>query len=168
VAQLAVAIAEEMGLPQEQIDGIYMASIIHDLGKISIPAEILSKPGHLAEEEFALIKTHPKIGHDILKEIEFPWPIAEIVFQHHERVDGSGYPSGLSGEDILIEARIITVADVVEAMSSHRPYRPALGMEKALEEVLKKRGIFYDAAVVDALVKLLKEKDFQFNKDETK
>jgi putative nucleotidyltransferase with HDIG domain len=135
VALLSVAIAEKMGMPKDQIEGIRMAGMIHDLGKISVPAEILSKPTRLTDIEFALIKTHSQVGYDILQEVDFPWPIAQMVLQHHERMDGSGYPQGLSGEDILLEARILCVADVVEAMASLRPYRPALGIEKALEEI---------------------------------
>ena len=140
-----------------------MASQIHDLGKIAVPAEILSKPGRLTEPEFSLIKTHPRAAHDILKDIEFPWPIADIVFQHHERLDGSGYPQGLSGGEILLEARILAVADVVEAMSSHRPYRPALSPEKAREEIAKGHGVIYDPAVVDACLRLMDEKRLNLN-----
>ncbi len=162
VADLAHAIAEEMGLSLDQIDGILMVGIIHDLGKMSVPAEILSKPVKLNEMEFGLIKKHPRVGYEILKEIEFPWPIAQIVLQHHERMDGSGYPSGLSGEDILLEARILAVADVVEAMASHRPYREALGLDKALEEISKNQGILYDPNVVVACLRLFKEKGFKF------
>ncbi len=162
VARLTHAIAKEMGLSEEQTEGIYMAGIIHDLGKISIPAEILSKPGKITEIEFSMIKTHPRVGYDILKNIEFPWPIAQIVLQHHERMDGSGYPQGLSGNDILLEARIVGVADVVEAMSSHRPYRPGLGIDKALEEIVQKQGILYDTEVVEACLKVFAEKGFKF------
>lgn len=154
VADLAVAIATEMNLPRDQIEGIRMAGMIHDLGKISVPAEILSKPGRLRENEFALLKAHPETGYDIIADIEFPWPIAQMVLQHHEKMDGSGYPNGLSGEDILIEARILCVSDVVEAMASHRPYRPAFGIEKALDEISENKGIFYDPEVVDALFRL--------------
>lgn len=162
VADLARAIAVEMKLSKGRIEAIHMAGVIHDLGKISIPAEILSKPGRLTEIEFSLIKTHSQAGYDILKDIEFPCPIARIVLQHHERIDGSGYPKGLLGEDTLMEARIMAVADVVEAMASHRPYRPAFGMEKALEEISKNKGILYDPEVVDACLKLVKEKGFEF------
>jgi len=162
VTQLACAIAKEMHLSEEQIEGIHMTGVIHDIGKISVPAEILTKPGQLTENEFSLIKTHPKVGFDILKIIEFPWPIAKIVLQHHERMNGSGYPSGLSGEDILLEARILSVADVVEAMASYRPYRPALGIDRALEEISQNRGVLYDPEVVDACLKLFTEKRFQF------
>ena len=154
VAELAVAIAIEMNIPKDQIEGIRMAGMIHDLGKISVPAEILSKPGRLTEIEFAFIKTHSRVGYDIIADIEFSWPIAQMVFQHHEKMNGSGYPQGLSGEDILLEARILCVADVVEAMSSHRPYRPALGLDKAMEEISENKGEFYDPEVVDALLRL--------------
>ena len=139
-----------------------MAGTLHDIGKMYVPGEILTKPGRLTEIEFNMIKTHPKAGYDILKTIEFPWPIALIVLQHHERIDGSGYPSGLPAKDILLEARILGVADVVEAMASHRPYRPALGMDKALAEISQKRGSLYDPEVVDACLKLLVEKRFKF------
>ncbi|TET10184.1 HD domain-containing protein [Candidatus Aerophobetes bacterium] len=162
VTSLASAIAAEMGLSKDQIDGIRMAGMIHDLGKISVPAEILSKPGRITEREFDIIKSHSQVGHDILKTIEPPWPIAQIVLQHHERMDGSGYPQGLSGRDIMLEARILAVADVVEAMASHRPYRPALGIDKALEEISKKQRILYDPHVVDACLKLFTERRFQF------
>jgi len=162
VTQLACAIAREMNLPEEQINGIHIAAAIHDIGKIYVPAEILSKPGRLSEPEFAIIKTHPQVGYDILKAIEFPWPVAEILLQHHERMDGSGYPRGLSGEDILLEARILGVADVVEAMSSHRPYRPALGIDKALFEILRNKKVLYDPQVVDACLKLFTKKGFKF------
>ncbi len=160
VADLACAIARECGLLEKQIEGIRMAGIIHDLGKISVPAEVLSKPSRLTANEFNLIKEHPQTGFDILKEIEFPWPIAEIVLQHHERCDGSGYPQGLSGDEILIEARIIAVADVVEAMASHRPYRPGKGLKKALDEVASNRGTFYDSNVVDACLNVFNHHKF--------
>lgn len=162
VTDLARGIAAEMGLPKDKIDGIRMAGIIHDLGKISVPVEILSKPNILSDNEYELIKVHPQVAYDILKGVEFPWPVADIILQHHERIDGSGYPSGLSGEEILIEARIIAVADVIEAMASYRPYRPSLGLDKALEEISENRGILYDVEVVDASLKLFKEKNFKF------
>ncbi len=161
VADLAQAIATEMGLPQEQIEGIRMAGLIHDLGKIAVPTEILSKPGRLNDLELSLVKTHPQVGYDILKRIDFPWPVAKIVLQHHERMDGSGYPQGLSGEEIMLEARILAVADVVEAMVSHRPYRPAHSIDEALEEISRNRGILYDPEVVDACVRLFTEKGFK-------
>jgi len=162
VANLARAIATEMGLSQEQIEGIRMAGGIHDIGKIAIPAEVLSTPNRLNGFQWGMIKTHPKVGYDILKEIEFPWPVAQIVLQHHERLDGSGYPQGLSGEEILLEARVLAVADVVEAMASHRPYRPTCGIDKALEEISQNRGVLYDAEAVDACLKLFTEKGFEF------
>ncbi len=162
VSDLARGVAVEMALSNHQIDGIRIAGLIHDLGKICVPAEILSKPGQLSETEHTLIKDHPQVGYEILKEIEFPWPVAQIVLQHHERIDGSGYPAGLCGEDILVEARTLAVADVVEAMASHRPYRPTLGRDMALEEISQNRGVLYDPDVVDACMKLLQEKDFQF------
>lgn len=157
VSSLARAIAIEMALPSGMIEGIGMAGNIHDIGKISVPAEILSKPGTLTDIQFALIKAHPKTGYEILKGIEFPWDIARIVLQHHERIDGSGYPQGLSGNDILLEARILAVADVVEAMTAHRPYRPALGIEKATEEVSLKKGKLYDPSVADAFETALRK-----------
>jgi len=160
VAQLAKEIARQMGLPEEQIEAIHLAGLVHDLGKISIPAEILSKPSRLSEVEYSLIKMHPQAGYDILKEIDFSWPIAEMVLQHHERIDGSGYPQGLRGGDILLGARILVVADVVEAMSSHRPYRPGLGVDAALEEIGSGRGTHYDAQVVDACVALFRERGY--------
>jgi PAS domain S-box-containing protein len=162
VTLLSCAIAEEMGLAEDQFDGLRMAGLIHDLGKINIPAEILSKPGRINEIEFSIIRYHPQIGHDILKTIELPWPVAQIVLQHHERMDGSGYPQGLKGDEIMLEARILMVADVVEAMASHRPYRPSLGIKLALEEISKHRGILYDQEVVDVCVKLFTKKKFGF------
>jgi len=162
VAQLACAIAEEMHLPDDTVEGIRVAATLHDIGKIYEPSEILSKPGVLTDIEFLMMKVHPQIGYDILKNIDFPWPVAEIVFQHHEKLDGSGYPRKLSGDEILKEARIIAVADVVEAMASHRPYRSALGIEAALEEISKNRGIAYDEAVVDVCLTLFRKKHFEF------
>ena len=162
VADLAQAISREMGLSEDQIEGIRVSGLVHDVGKMAIPAEILSKPGMLDEEEFALIMKHPRAGYDILKEIEFPWPIAKIVLQHHEKMDGSGYPQGLSGEEILIEAKILCVSDVVEAMASHRPYRPALGISKALEELNRKQGELYDPEVVRVCLKLFEDENFRF------
>ena len=162
-ANLARAIATEMGLSQDKIDGISMAGSIHDIGKLSIPAEILSKPTNLTEIEFPLIKEHAKKGFEMLKDVESPWPLAEIVYQHHERMDGSGYPRHLKGEEILIEARILAVADVVESMASHRPYRPALGLKAALEEVENNKGTLYDANAVDACLRLFRGKGFQLD-----
>jgi HD-GYP domain-containing protein (c-di-GMP phosphodiesterase class II) len=147
-----------MKLPKDKIEGVRIASLVHDIGKISLPAEILNKPAKLSEMEYGLIKDHSQVGYDVLKTIEFSWPIARIVLQHHERLNGSGYPQGLKGEDILLEAKIIGVADVVEAMSSHRPYRPALGIDAALEEISQNKGILYDPEVVDVCIKLFKEK----------
>jgi PAS domain S-box-containing protein/putative nucleotidyltransferase with HDIG domain len=161
VAQLACAIAKEMGLPEDQIDGIRMAASTHDIGKIRIPADILSKPGKLEEIESMIVKAHPQVGYEVLKEIDFPYPVAEAVLQHHERIDGSGYPSGLTGDQIIIEARILGVADVVEAMASHRPYRPAIGIKEAIEEISQNRGILYDAEVVDACVRLFQINGFK-------
>lgn len=157
VARLAVAIAEKMGMSEEEYKGLYLAALIHDVGKIKVPVEILTKNARLTELEFEIIKTHPEAGFDILSNIEFPWPIAEIVKQHHEKIDGSGYPQGLVGSDILLESRIITVADVVEAMSSHRPYRPALGIDTALEEIRENCGILYDSKVVNACFDVFEE-----------
>lgn len=157
VAQLAVKIAREMGLPEERVKGIGIAGTLHDIGKINVPAEILSKPGKLNNAEFMLIKAHPEVGYDILKPIEFPTPVAEMVKQHHERLNGTGYPDGMSGNDILLEAKILAVADVVEAMSSHRPYRDALGLDKALEEIKKNAGILYDEDVVSACLSLYRD-----------
>ncbi|MCK4252006.1 PAS domain S-box protein [candidate division WOR-3 bacterium] len=162
VTVLAIAIAREMNLPEEQIRGLHIAALIHDIGKIYVPAEILSRPSNLNESELALIKTHSKIGYDILKTIEFPWPIAKIVYQHHERLDGSGYPEGIKNGDILLEARILAVADMVEAMSSHRPYRPARGLKSTLEETKKNKGILYDPDVVDVCLELFNKKNFKF------
>jgi len=157
VADLASAIAVKMGIPSEQSDSIHLAGTIHDIGKMQVPTEILSKCGKLTALEFDMIKTHSQAGYDILKTIEFQWPIAEFVLQHHERMDGSGYPAGLKGESILIEARILSVADVVDAIVPHRPYRPALGIEKAQEEIFDNRGIGYDSDVVDACLSIISE-----------
>ena len=157
VAHLAVAIAKEMHIPEEQIEGIRLASVVHDVGKIRVPAEILSKPGRLSPVEYSLIQEHAQNGYEILKSIEFPWPIAQIVLQHHERLDGSGYPRGLKGEEILSEAKIMAVADVVESMMSHRPYRPGLGVDAALEEIDLNRNKLFDPAIVDVCIKLFRE-----------
>jgi PAS domain S-box-containing protein/putative nucleotidyltransferase with HDIG domain len=162
VTALAAAIAREIGLDEETIQGIELGGILHDVGKISVPAEILSKPGKISPIEFSIIKSHSESGYEILKNIAGPWPLSQMVLQHHERMDGSGYPQGLKGPDIIIEARILAVADVVEAMASHRPYRSALGIEKALDEIATNRGILYDAEVVDACVRLFREKHFNF------
>ena len=157
VSNLARAIATEMGVSEDQIQGIRLAGVIHDIGKISVPGEILSKPGKISKNEFGIIKEHPQVGHNILNTVDFPWPIAQIVLQHHERMDSSGYPDGISGENILLEARILAVADVVEAMASHRPYRASLGIDIALREILKNSGSFYDSKVVDACLRLFNE-----------
>ncbi|MBD3413548.1 MAG: HD domain-containing protein [Candidatus Aminicenantes bacterium] len=162
VADLARSIAKEMGLSVNQIDALRMAGQVHDIGKISVPSEILSKPKRLTETEFELIKSHSREGYDILKNINFPWPVAEIVLQHHERLDGSGYPDGLKNGQILIEAKVLGVADVVEAMSSHRPYRASLGKNKALEEIKKNKGILYEPEAVDVCVKLFTNKGYEF------
>jgi putative nucleotidyltransferase with HDIG domain len=162
VTRLACAIAKEMGLPEERIEGIRMAGLIHDIGKINIPAEILAKPGLLSEIQYNMVKIHPQVGYDVLKEIKFPWPVAEIVLQHHERMDGSGYPHRSSGEEIILEARILAVADVVEAMSSHRPYRAAHGLEMALDEISSNKSTLFDPDVVDICLKLF-EQGFHFD-----
>jgi HD-GYP domain-containing protein (c-di-GMP phosphodiesterase class II) len=161
VSDLARSIATEMGLSADRQDFIRIASSIHDIGKISIPSEILSKPTKLTDLEFSLIKTHPQSGYDILKDIEFPWPVANVILQHHERMDGSGYPHGIKGDDIFLEARILAIADVVEAIASHRPYRPAFGIDIALEEIEKNKGITYDEDVVNACLKLFKNKGYK-------
>ncbi|MBN1495342.1 MAG: PAS domain S-box protein [Spirochaetes bacterium] len=161
VSDLARSIATVMGLSRDRINGIRIAGSIHDIGKISIPSEILSKPGSLTEIEFKLIKTHPQMGYDILKGIDFPWPVAMTVYQHHERINGSGYPAGIAGKRIIPEARIMAVADVVEAMASHRPYRRAIGTERALEEIMNNRGTLYDGDVVDACILLFREKNYR-------
>ncbi len=159
--RLSVAIAEVMGLDEDRISALRLAAMVHDIGKIYVPADFLNKPGKLSEVEYSILWTHPTIGRDILKSVDFVWPISKIVMQHHERMNGSGYPKGLSGEDIRIEARILSVADVIDAMDSHRPYRPSLGMEKALEEIESKRGSHFDSNVVDACVHLFKEEGFK-------
>ncbi len=164
VAELARAIAKEMGLSEWQIMGIHVAGLLHDVGKVAVPAEILSKPGKINQYEFSIIKNHCRVGYEILQRIDFPWPVTQAILQHHERLDGSGYPEGLSGEDIVLEARILGVADVVEAMSSHRPYRPALGLDCALQEISQASGILYDSEVVDACLKLLKKNEPVFDR----
>ena len=162
VSDLACSIAIEMGLSEEQIDTIQIAGTLHDLGKIAIPAEILAKPTALTATEFSLIKNHPSVAYDILKKIDFPWAIADIVHQHHERLDGSGYPQGLKGDQILLESRILAVADIVEAMISHRPYRAARSLEEALAELSQHKGELYDPEAAEACIKLFKEKGFDF------
>jgi len=162
VAKLAVAMAKEMELHQEQIEGIRFASLVHDIGKIYVPAEILSKPGKLTGVEFELIKTHSRASYDVLKKIEFPWPVAEIVLQHHERIDGSGYPKGITGKEMMLEAKIINIADFIEAFSSNRPYRPAFGIDIVLDELTKNKGILFEPEIVDVCLRLFKEKRFEF------
>ncbi len=162
VGLLAYEIAKLMNLSNDQKEGVRLAGAIHDIGKIYVPAEILSKPGKISDNEFNILKTHSQVGYDILRTIDFPWPIAQIVLQHHERIDGSGYPQGLKNDDILLEAKIIGVADVVEAMASYRPYRPALGIDKALEEIMKNRDKIYDPKVVDVCYDLIMNKGFKF------
>jgi len=157
---IAVAIAAELGFDARRQEGLRVAGYLHDIGKITIPSEILSKPGKLTAVEFDLIKGHSQASYDVLKNVEFPWPVAEVVLQHHERQDGSGYPRGLKGDAILLEARILAVADVIEAMSSHRPYRPGLGIDKALAEIERGRGTMYDADVADACLRLFQEKGY--------
>lgn len=163
VAQLAGAISQELGESTHFIEGIQVMGFLHDLGKFAIPGEILSKPSKLSENEFNLIKIHPQAGYDILKEIDFPWPVALAVLQHHERLDGSGYPNGISDQDIILEAKILAVADVVEAIASHRPYRPALGLDKALAEIADKQGMLYDSQVTQSCLRLFSEKGFRFH-----
>ena len=163
VSKLATAIARELRLPDDKVKGIRLASLVHDIGKVNLPTEIVSKPSKLIEVEFNLIKNHPKIAYDILKGVEFPWPIAEIVFQHHERIDGSGYPRGLKGDEILIEAKILGLANVIEAMTSYRSYRPALEIDVSLTEIDNNKDILFDSKVVDACLKLFREKNFNFD-----
>ncbi len=162
-ADLASAIAKEMHLSEHQIGGIRLAGIVHDIGKIYVPLEILNKPGRLTTDEFEIIKTHPQRGYDILKTIEFPWPVAIMVLQHHERLNGSGYPLGLSGEDILLESKVLGVADVVEAMLSQRPYRAALSLDEVLAEISKNKEVLYDSRAVEACLKLFTRKGFKIN-----
>lgn len=162
VAQLACAIGEKMGLPERQIEGLRVAGHIHDLGKIAVPAEILSKPSRLTDAERRLVMEHPLTGYNLLKNLQFPWPIAQVVLQHHERLDGSGYPQKLVGDEIIFEAKVLMVADVVEAIAGHRPYRPALGAEPALLEIRKNRGRYYESDVVDACLDLFAQKQFAF------
>ena len=162
VSDLSSAIAKETGFSEDKIMGIRMAGLLHDIGKIAIPVEILSKPGRLSKTEFELIKNHSQVGYDILNPIKFPWPVSQIVLQHHERLDGSGYPNGLSGKEILIEAKILGVVDVVEAMASHRPYRAALGIDKALKEISINKGKFYDTEAANTCLRIFKDKKFKF------
>jgi len=161
VGALAAAIGAELGFDAQRVEGLRVAGFLHDIGKITIPAEILSKPGRLSAIEYQLIQGHPQSGYDVLKDVEFPWPVAAVALQHHERIDGSGYPQGLKGEAIALEARILAVADVVEAMSSHRPYRPGLGIDRALAEIERGRGTAYDAQAVDACLRLFRDQAYQ-------
>jgi HD-GYP domain-containing protein (c-di-GMP phosphodiesterase class II) len=154
-----------MGLNGDVVESIRVAALIHDIGKINLPASILTRPGRLSEIEYDMVKTHPKLSYDMLKRIDFSWPIADIVLQHHERINGSGYPLGLKDKDIRLEAKILAVADVVEAMASHRPYRPALGIDKAIEEINKGKGKLYDRDVVNACNRVVKNKKFKFEVD---
>jgi PAS domain S-box-containing protein/putative nucleotidyltransferase with HDIG domain len=165
VAQLSIAIGRELGLDADRLEGLRLGAMIHDIGKICVPAEILNRPGRLSKAEFEIIKSHSEVGYDIIKDVQFPWPVAQMVLQHHERLDGSGYPNGLHGEEIILEARILSVADVVEAITSHRPYRPAVGLDKALLEIEKNRGVLYDPTVVDACLYLIRDKSYSFADD---
>lgn len=162
VGELACAIARELGFSEDRVGVLRLAAFVHDIGKVGVPTDILTKPGKLTETEMSLIKVHCQVGYDILKNVEFPWPIAEMVYQHHERMNGQGYPQGLEGPEILLEARILAVADVVEAMSAHRPYRPALELRMALEEIALNRGALYDGQVVDACLRLFNEQGYTF------
>lgn len=161
VAQIAVAIAEELDLDAQRIEGLRLGAMVHDIGKIQVPVDILTRPGRLSYTEFSLIQFHPQVGREIVANIRFPWPVADMILQHHERMDGSGYPGGLKGDEILFEARIIAVADVLEAMASHRPYRAALGLERALEEIGKGAGVLYDADVAQACLRLFRDKHYR-------
>ncbi len=160
VASIACSIAEEMELPEDTIEGTRVSGLLHDLGKLTVPIEILSKPGRISEYEFNIIKNHASVGYELLKTVDFTWPVANVALQHHERWDGSGYPRGLKNGEIILEARILAVANTVEAMASHRPYRPALGIDKALEQITNNKGVLYDPDVVDACVRLFTEKGF--------
>jgi len=162
VNRLALAIAKEQGLPEQQMEGLHIAALLHDIGKIALPAEYLAKPTKLSELEKLVIQHHSEVGYEILKNIHFPWPVAEIVYQHHEHLDGSGYPRGLTDNEIYLEAKILAVADVVEAMSSHRPYRPSLGINAALDEIRSGRGTLYHTSSVDACLRLVEEKKIEF------
>jgi len=161
VGEIAVAIGTALGQDERQQEGLRVAGYLHDIGKITVPAEILSKPGRLSAIELELVHGHAKASYEVLKDVAFPWPVATAALQHHERMDGSGYPQGLTGEAICVEARIIAIADVIEAMSSHRPYRPALGIEAALAEIELGRGRIYDAQIADACLRLFREERYQ-------
>lgn len=162
VSQLACAIAEDMFLLPDRITGLRLAGLIHDIGKVRVPAEILTNPNTLSDAEIAILKMHPTLGYEVLKMLDMPWPVAQIIFQHHERVNGSGYPAGLVGDNILLEARILAVADVVEAISTHRPYRPARSLNEALDEIVKEKNNLYDSEAVDSCIKVFRQKDFRF------
>lgn len=166
VTKLSCAIAREIDLSEAKIEGLRHASMLHDVGKILVPTEIFTKPGLLTDIEYEMVKYHSKLGYDILSNVQFPWPVAEIVLQHHERIDGSGYPSALSGDRILLEAKIIGVADVVDAMASKRPHRESLGIKKALEDLINERGLRYEAEMVDACLRLFTEQGFRFKEVE--
>lgn len=163
VAQLSSAIGAHMGLPSEQIDGVYLGSVLHNIGELTVPLEILSYPGELTGPEFGIIRRHPEVGYEILKYVPFPWPIAEMVLQHHERLDGSGYPNGLKNGHILQESRIMAVADVVAAMAEPRSHRPAYDIDSALAHITEMRGIWYDEAAVDACVQIFTRQNFTFH-----
>jgi HD-GYP domain-containing protein (c-di-GMP phosphodiesterase class II) len=163
VAQLVFEVSKILCLGSDRIEGLMMAAFVHDVGKILVPADILSKPGTLTEAEFTIIKEHSQAGYNVLSKIDFPWPIADIIIQHHERLNGSGYPFGLFGDEIMLEAKVLAVADVVEAMVSHRPYRPALGIDKTLEEITQHIGLLHDGKVVEACIELFQHKAFVFN-----
>ncbi len=163
VAKLAEKIGKKLSLNKKRIEGLYLGGLIHDIGKISIPTDILNKPGNITNEELELIQTHAQIGYDIVKDIDFPWPISEMIIQHHERLNGTGYPNNLSGNDILLEAKILCVSDVVEAMASHRPYRAALGLEKALSEITSNKSILYDKDVVESCLSIFENKEFDLD-----
>lgn len=154
VAQLAYAVGKELGLSEQQSEGICVMGMVHDIGKVTLPGDILNKPGRLSAEEFNLVKSHPRVGHDVLENLDFPWPVARVVLCHHERLNGSGYPAGLRGDEIILEARILAVADVFDSMVSHRPYRPAYSPEEALEEIVNYKDVLYDPDVVDCLCRV--------------
>jgi len=167
VAQLASAIGERLGLPRDQLEGLHTGALIHDLGKINVPSDFLSRPGKLSDAAFGVIKSHPDVGAEIVEGIDFPWPVSDMIRQHHERLDGSGYPGGLRGEQIILEARILAVADVVEAISSHRPYRPSLGLDAALREIQDRAGSAYDPAVVEACLAVIRDNGNAVFRDDT-
>lgn len=163
VAKLASTLAQEMGFPEIRIVGMWVMGLLHDIGNMVVPFEILSKPGKLSDYEHEIAKNHAHVGYEALKEIDFPWPLAQVILQHHERLDGSGYPAGLSGQDIILETRILMVADVVDTIASDLPNRPGLGIDKALEEIKQNQSTLYDPEVVDVCVKLFTEKGFNFD-----